>query len=112
MMKGGTVVHAPEGDLLLSSPVQSPAARGPRAAGLTSPVLVLVPRPEGQPSAAGHSPDAVHVPAAARATAGRTCSCGHAKLAHEHYRRGTDCAICSCARYSRPFFSRWISPGR
>jgi hypothetical protein len=23
------------------------------------------------------------------------CVCGHAVAAHEHYRRGTDCALCS-----------------
>lgn len=31
-----------------------------------------------------------------------TCVCGHAEVAHEHYRRGTDCALCSaglCPRY-------------
>ncbi|WP_345751778.1 hypothetical protein [Microbacterium rhizophilus] len=22
------------------------------------------------------------------------CACGHAREAHEHYRRGTECAIC------------------
>jgi hypothetical protein len=27
------------------------------------------------------------------------CACGHATHAHEHYRRGTDCALCACARY-------------
>lgn len=27
------------------------------------------------------------------------CACGHATAAHEHYRRGTDCALCECARY-------------
>lgn len=27
------------------------------------------------------------------------CLCGHATEAHEHYRRGSDCALCECARY-------------
>lgn len=27
------------------------------------------------------------------------CLCGHASEAHEHYRRGTDCALCDCKRY-------------
>ena len=27
------------------------------------------------------------------------CACGHATEAHEHYRRGSDCALCECARY-------------
>ncbi|NEM05962.1 hypothetical protein [Geodermatophilus normandii] len=39
-------------------------------------------------------------------TATATCGCGHAKPAHEHYRRGTDCAFCDCARYRRPLLRR------
>lgn len=27
------------------------------------------------------------------------CICGHFEGAHEHYRKGTDCALCSCARF-------------
>jgi hypothetical protein len=29
------------------------------------------------------------------------CRCGHHEGAHEHYRRGTDCALCPCARYQK-----------
>ena len=29
------------------------------------------------------------------------CSCGHERVAHEHYRAGTDCALCECARFAR-----------
>jgi hypothetical protein len=29
------------------------------------------------------------------------CRCGHFEGAHEHYRRGTDCALCSCDRYRK-----------
>lgn len=32
-----------------------------------------------------------------------TCSCGHGHDAHEHYRRGSDCALCPpgvCARFT------------
>jgi hypothetical protein len=32
------------------------------------------------------------------------CVCGHAKEAHEHYRRGTDCGVCgatACATFRR-----------
>jgi hypothetical protein len=36
----------------------------------------------------------------------KTCSCGHAKQAHSHYRRGTDCALCGCARFHRPLLAR------
>jgi hypothetical protein len=43
------------------------------------------------------------------AAMGKPCSCGHGKRAHEHYRRGSDCAMCSCAKYSRPFLSRFTS---
>lgn len=34
----------------------------------------------------------------------RVCRCGHSRDAHEHYRPGTDCSACGCARL------RW--PGR
>jgi hypothetical protein len=30
---------------------------------------------------------------------GEQCRCGHVSVAHEHYRRGTDCALCGCGRY-------------
>lgn len=43
---------------------------------------------------------------AASSQAGKTCGCGHEKQAHQHYRRGTDCALCSCARYHRRLFPR------
>jgi len=32
------------------------------------------------------------------------CACGHARAAHQHYRRGTDCGACGsagCAEYRR-----------
>ncbi len=33
---------------------------------------------------------------------GAVCSgCGHARQAHQHYRRGTECSLCSCPRYHR-----------
>jgi hypothetical protein len=34
-----------------------------------------------------------------RPTGPQECSCGHATLAHEHYRKGSDCALCECTRY-------------
>jgi hypothetical protein len=27
------------------------------------------------------------------------CVCGHERKAHQHYRRGTDCALCDCKRW-------------
>ncbi|WP_372735492.1 hypothetical protein [Nocardioides sp.] len=27
------------------------------------------------------------------------CRCGHLSVAHEHYRRGSDCALCDCAKF-------------
>jgi hypothetical protein len=33
----------------------------------------------------------------------RMCRCGHVKVTHSHYRRGTDCASCDCARYRGGF---------
>jgi hypothetical protein len=38
----------------------------------------------------------------------KPCACGHGRQAHEHYRRGKDCALCSCARYRRSFIGRWF----
>jgi hypothetical protein len=29
------------------------------------------------------------------------CVCGHEQVAHEHYRPGTDCALCDCPRFRR-----------
>jgi hypothetical protein len=52
--------------------------------------------------------DVSAVPALPTSSSGRTCSCGHEKQAHEHYRRGTDCAVCSCARYDRPLLRRLV----
>jgi hypothetical protein len=35
------------------------------------------------------------------ATDAATCACGHQREAHEHYRRGSDCALCDCPRFRR-----------
>ncbi|WP_304118504.1 hypothetical protein [Mycolicibacterium bacteremicum] len=38
------------------------------------------------------------------------CQCGHGRAAHEHYRPGTDCALCGpqvCQAYDGPRRSRW-----
>jgi hypothetical protein len=45
-------------------------------------------------------------------SAGKTCSCGHERRAHQHYRRGTDCALCDCDRFHRPFLSLLKPRGR
>ena len=38
-----------------------------------------------------------------------TCSdCGHGRQAHQHYRRGTDCAMCDCDRYRRSLLARLL----
>lgn len=30
----------------------------------------------------------------------RTCRwCGHSRQVHQHYRRGTDCGLCTCTRF-------------
>jgi hypothetical protein len=43
---------------------------------------------------------------AVRASSGKTCSCGHDKQAHLHYRAGSDCAVCGCGKYHRSLLSR------
>ncbi|MBT1543503.1 MULTISPECIES: hypothetical protein [Curtobacterium] len=35
------------------------------------------------------------------ATGSGCSSCGHAEGAHEHYRPGTDCALCDCPKFRR-----------
>ena len=45
---------------------------------------------------AAHEP-----PADAAVSTATACDCGHVEGAHEHYRRGTDCALCPCARYRK-----------
>jgi len=37
---------------------------------------------------------------------GPRCRCGHGRQVHEHYRGGTDCATCPCARFSRSVTGR------
>lgn len=45
----------------------------------------------------------------------KTCRCGHARGAHEHYRPGMECGLCGCRRYrdSRESFGararHWLS---
>lgn len=53
------------------------------------------------PSATGRAPQ---IPVAKT----KPCSCGHVRAAHEHYRRGTDCALCGCGRYRG---RRWFGLG-
>jgi hypothetical protein len=39
------------------------------------------------------------------------CVCGHAREAHEHYRRGSDCSLCGAAACRRFRVDR-TAPGR
>lgn len=43
----------------------------------------------------------VTVPTSHASTETAVCVCGHAQDAHEHYRPGSDCALCDCPRYRR-----------
>jgi hypothetical protein len=38
------------------------------------------------------------------------CRCGHARAAHEHYRRGSDCSVatCTCVQYRRQRRAGWL----
>jgi hypothetical protein len=51
----------------------------------------------------------LHLPL--RGAGPKGCTCGHGSDAHEHYRRGTDCALCTCAKYRAGTASR-ARPGR
>jgi len=46
----------------------------------------------------------LHLPSSGSGPKG--CTCGHGAAAHEHYRRGTDCALCTCSKF------RAGAPGR
>jgi hypothetical protein len=70
----------------LAAPASPPSFASP-AVGGEEPLGGPTPRPAG--------------PSPAPAEAGKPCVCGHGRAAHEHYRRGKDCALCSCARYRR-----------
>jgi hypothetical protein len=39
---------------------------------------------------------------------GQVCRCGHPKRAHQHYRAGTDCALCTCTRLKLPLATRFF----
>ena len=39
------------------------------------------------------------------------CRCGHDRLAHQHYRKGSECALCTCPRWSPPGLLRRSTPG-
>jgi hypothetical protein len=43
-----------------------------------------------------------------------TCSCGHLKEAHQHYRPGSDCGQCGaeeCSRFRRRKADQGLAPG-
>jgi len=43
------------------------------------------------------------------------CRCGHARAAHQHYRRGFDCSLCGasvCPRYRRRWWPWFLSGGQ
>ena len=37
------------------------------------------------------------------------CSCRHRRDAHRHYRPGSDCAVCTCPRWSPPNPVLWLA---
>jgi hypothetical protein len=71
--------------------------------------LVFQPLDDREP-VRGSRPPRILREVAAAATgpqgAGKPCRCGHGRTAHQHYRSGTDCALCTCARFSRPLLAR------
>ncbi|RBY75293.1 hypothetical protein DQ238_19900 [Geodermatophilus sp. TF02-6] len=58
------------------------------------PMTVADPQTPTRPEAGRPQPPAART---------RLCRCGHVRTAHEHYRRGTDCALCDCGRYRGRF---------
>ena len=49
-------------------------------------------------------PRVLHLPS--RGSGPKECRCGHSERAHEHYRRGTDCALCKCPKFRAGSASR------
>ena len=70
----------------------------------------LLARPDGQRAGGGEKPTEPRPQlggsGALPADQGPHCSCGHGKRAHEHYRKGSDCALCDCLRFRRRGFIR------
>lgn len=67
--------------------------------GAADPTVDTGPMPPVPPAPAGAAP-VVSPPVQAPVT--HPCRCGHDRDAHEHFRRGTDCAACGCARFRKP----------
>ena len=44
----------------------------------------------------------VSAPGPVAGSMAKSCTCGHGKQTHQHYRAGSDCALCGCGRYRRP----------
>jgi hypothetical protein len=44
----------------------------------------------------------VSAPSPVAGSLAKPCSCGHGKQVHQHYRAGSDCALCGCGRYRGP----------
>lgn len=57
-----------------------------------------VPRTADGAAAPTSGPTLVAVPASEDSV---TCVCGHQQAAHEHYRPGSDCALCDCPRFRK-----------
>lgn len=94
-----------------SEPRPAEATRRGGSGPVGSPVLTPPTGIPALPDVTGASP--VARPEATAPSAGPTtphetvvdpCACGHAREAHEHYRRGSDCGVCGsveCAEYRR-----------
>jgi hypothetical protein len=84
-----------------------PRRRAGRPSVLTPPLgLPVFPTRQRRPAPEPPPPpdDQQDVPPRDTGPTGKRCTCGHARAAHEHYRRGTDCGICGaagCAAYTR-----------
>lgn len=55
-----------------------------------------IPLHNGTLSAAINAP-----PRTVTSVRGDACVCEHMRSSHEHYRRGTECALCDCPRFRR-----------
>lgn len=105
-----TTVAAPDRGVAVPRPRTAPAVESSAdgAAVTTGPIPVAP--ADTPPDTVADTGPIVTVPAGAAPVVtppattpvANPCRCGHGRDAHEHFRRGTDCAGCDCAHFRRP----------
>jgi hypothetical protein len=74
-------------------------------------VLVEADRVHAQLNDLGVIPAEAHEDNTPRTRRYLQCSCRHSRDAHRHYRPGSDCAVCTCSRWSPRNPLLWLIAG-